>query len=235
MADKAAINAVRGVLLDVDGTLVDTNDFHARAWVEALAGEGIEVPFDAVRRRVGIGGDKMLPAVARIEKDSPQGQAVSNARGRIFRERFLPQVQGFPQVRELLQRMRDAGLTLALASGSEEDEVTAMLERAHVADLINVLSSAKNAPHSKPAPEPVQVALEKAGLAPAQVVMLGDTPYDIEAARKAGVGTIALRCGGWHEPDLTGALAIYDSPADLLAHFDGSPLAPRQRETAHAR
>jgi len=216
--------APQGVLLDVDGTLVDSNGLHARAWVEALAEQGIDVAFADVRRAVGMGGDKLLPAVAHIEKGSPQGEAASKRRGEIFRSKYLPQVQPFPDVRPLLQHMKDEGLTLTVASSSDEEEVQALLKLADVDKLVDALVTSKDAKQSKPAPALVEIALQKSGLTPEQALMLGDTPYDIEAAAKAGVRTLALRCGGWGDTDLKNALAIYDNPADLLARFAQPPL-----------
>lgn len=218
-------NALRGVLLDVDGTLVDSNDLHAHAWVDALAEVGIDVPFDAVRHAIGMGGDKLLPQVAHIEKDSPQGEKASKRRGEIFKAKYLGQVQAFPQTRDLLQRMKDEGLTLVIASSSEKEEVESLLQIAGAEHLIDAMSTSQDAGSSKPAPEPIEAALKKGNLQPEQVLMLGDTPYDVEAAANAQVQTIALRSGGWQDKDLAKALAIYADPADLLAQYTQSPLS----------
>ncbi len=217
-------NTLRGVLLDVDGTLVDSNDQHAHAWVDALAEAGIDVPYEAVRHAVGMGGDKLLPHVAHIEKDSPQGEKASKRRGEIFRAKYLGQVKAFPQTRNLLQRMKDQGLTLVVASSSEKEEVDALLEIAGASHLITAMSTSQDTGSSKPAPDPIEVALKKANLKPHEALMLGDTPYDIEAAAKAHVQTIALRSGGHQGRELAGALATYADPADLLAHYAQSPL-----------
>lgn len=215
---------LQGVILDVDGTLVDSNDQHAQSWMDAFAEHGIEVPYEPVRRAIGMGSDNFLPTVLHLEKDTDLGKQLSRRRSEIFKERYQPQVRPFPQADTLLRRMHDVGLTLIIASSGEEDEVKAMLSLLGVSDLIDVLTTSADVSSSKPAPDPIQVALDKAGLSPDAVVMLGDTPYDIESAGKAGVGTIAVRCGGWREPDLSEALAVYNDPADLLAHFDESPL-----------
>jgi len=217
-------HALQGVLLDVDGTLVDSNNQHAQAWVDALAEIGIDVPFDAVRRSIGMGGDKLLPQVAHVEKDSPQGEKAANLRKEIFKAKYLAQVKAFPQTRDLLQRMKDVGLKLVVASSSEKEEVEALLQIAGVAHLIDAMSTSQDVGSSKPAPEPIEVALKKAHLQAEQVLMLGDTPYDIEAAARAQVKTIALRSGGWQDSDLEKAVAIYADPADLLAQFAQSPL-----------
>lgn len=216
---------IQGVILDVDGTLIDSNDVHARSWLEAMAEHGLQVPFDRVRRAIGMGGDNYLPAVLNIEKDTDLGKTLSRRRGEIFKERYLNDVQPFPGTRDLLQTMHDRGLKLIVASSGEEDEVKAMLNIADVTALIDTLTSSTDAKKSKPDPAPIQVALEKAGLPPDAVLMLGDTPYDFEAASKAGVQTIAVRCGGWGDADFQDALAIFDGPADLLARYDRSPLA----------
>lgn len=215
---------IRGVILDVDGTLVDSNDTHARSWVEAMAENGYHVPYEKVRPLIGMGGDKVLPATTGIQKDSPQGKKISQRRAEIFKERYLPAVQAFPQARELLQRMRASGLKLAVASSAQPDELKALLRIVGASDLIEEESSSKDAQSSKPDPDIVHVTLQRIGFPADQVIMLGDTPYDIEAAQKVGVGTIALRSGGWSDDELRGALAIYNDTADLLAHYDSSPL-----------
>jgi HAD superfamily hydrolase (TIGR01509 family) len=216
---------VRGVIIDVDGTLINSNDAHARAWVDALAEVDIHVTFADVRRLIGMGGDNLLPAIAGLQEDSKLGRHVSARRSEIFKQRHLPKLHAFPKTRELLLRMRDAGLRLSVASSAKQEELSSLLELAKVRDLIEGATSSTDAENSKPDPDIVQAALVKLGLGPAQVIMIGDTPYDIEAASKAGISTIAFRSGGRSDSDLAGALAIYDGPADLLAHFTESPLA----------
>jgi HAD superfamily hydrolase (TIGR01509 family) len=218
------LSKIRGVILDVDGTLVDSNDAHAKAWVEALAEHGINVSFEQVRKLIGMGGDKLLPKVAGIAEDTPEGKAISQRRGEIFKTRYLPHIKAFPQTRELLLRMRDDGLKLVVASSAKEDELKPLLKIAGAAGLIEEKTSSDDADNSKPDPDIVKAALDSAGLSADEAVMLGDTPYDIEAASRAGVKVIAFRCGGWDDAHLASAIAIYDGPADLLAHYDESPL-----------
>ena len=215
---------VRGVILDVDGTLVDSNDAHARAWVEALKEAGFDVPFERVRPLIGMGGDKLLPEVTGLPEDDPRAKRAGERRGEIFKARFLPSLRAFPRTRELLLRMRETGLKLAVASSAEPDELKALLRIAGAEDLVVGASSADDVGRSKPDPDVVHAALGRLALDPAQVVMIGDTPYDVEAAARAGVRAIAFRCGGWDGERLRGAIAVYDGPADLLARFDGSPL-----------
>ncbi len=214
----------RGVMIDVDGTLVDSNDAHATSWVEALAQHGYTVPFETIRRAIGMGGDNLLPSVVGLDKDSPDGQRISKTRDKIFMEQYLPKLAPFPKVREMVQRMQDAGLKLAIASSSSPEQLDALLKIARVDDLIETHVSSGEAKNSKPDPDIIQVALKKLGMKAHEAVMLGDTPYDIVSASKAGAATIALRSGGWDSDDLKDAIAVFDSPADLLAHFDESPL-----------
>jgi HAD superfamily hydrolase (TIGR01549 family) len=214
----------RGVIFDIDGTLVNSNDAHARAWVQALAHFDIYVPYPVVRRLIGMGGDKLLPAIADISEDSPLGKKVTERRSAIFKQQFLPHLVAFPKARELLVKMRDVGLSLTVASSAKPEELEPLLRLANVLDLIEGATSSGDAAHSKPDPDIVQAALDRLDLDPARVLMIGDTPYDIEAASRAGLKTIAFRCGGRSDRDLAQAVAIYDGPADLLAHYDSSPL-----------
>jgi HAD superfamily hydrolase (TIGR01509 family) len=217
--------APRGVILDVDGTLVDSNDAHARAWVEALREGGFDVPFERVRPLIGMGGDKLLPELTGLPEDHARAQPVAERRGQIFRTRFLPALRAFPRTRDVLLRMREAGLKLAVASSAEREELQALLRIAGALDLIEGASSADEAEQSKPDPDVVHAALGRLRLDPSEVVMIGDTPYDVEAAARAGVSAIAFRCGGWDDARLGGAIALYDGPADLLTRFAASPLA----------
>jgi HAD superfamily hydrolase (TIGR01509 family) len=219
------MNRPTGVLLDVDGTLVDSNDAHARAWVEALAEAGVAVEFATVRRLIGKGGDKLLPEVSGIDAESPKGKAISKRRGEIFRKQYLPGLKPFPGAKELLARMKKAGLDLAVASSAKKDELKGLLKVCGADEFIAASTSSDDAENSKPDPDIVHAALGRLGQPPGKVILLGDTPYDVEASRRAGIRVVALRCGGWGDVDLTGAVRIYDDPADLLARFEESPFA----------
>lgn len=217
--------AKAGVLLDVDGTLIDSNDQHAQAWVDTFLEAGHPVHYADVRRLIGKGGDKVLPEVLGIQHDSPEGKALTQRRGAIFEEKYLPQIRAFPGARELVETMVARGLKVAVATSSKREQMEKLLSIANVKDLLDEQASSSDAAHSKPDPDIVQAASEKLELAPQQLLMLGDTPYDIEAAGRAHVQTVALRCGGWTDEALSGAVAIYDNPADLLKRFDESPFA----------
>lgn len=211
-----------GVLLDVDGTLIDSNDSHARAWVEALREADVTVEFAVMRRLIGMGGDKLLPRVAGIDAESAQGKAISKRRGEIFQKDYLPQIRAFPAVKQLLQRMKQAGLELVVASSSKEAELDPLLHIAHAKEFVKAKTSSDDAENSKPDPDIVHAALARLGHSPEKVILLGDTPYDIEAGLKAGIRVVAVRCGGWADRDLAGAVQIYDDPQDLLKNFEQS-------------
>jgi HAD superfamily hydrolase (TIGR01509 family) len=219
--------SLRTVLLDIDGTLIDSNDAHARAWVEALAIHGYEIPFEKIRPLIGKGGDKVTPEITGLDPDSGESKRISETRAEIFL-RELPSLQPTPGARELLEHLSSRGLELVVATSAKEAEVQALLEQAGVADLIKAASSADDAERSKPDPDIVQAALRTVGRLASHSIMIGDTPYDVEAATRARVPILAMRCGGgWDDDALGGALALYDDPADLLARLDESPLAER--------
>lgn len=217
----------QGVLLDIDGTLVDSNAAHVQAWVDVLTDHGFSVTPDDIWPLIGMGGDNLLPRVVGLEAESEQGEKISKERSELFKEKYLPGLKPFPQVRELLTRMKENGLSLVAASSSKADEVEKLLEIAGVSDLMEDSTSASDTENSKPDPDLVVSGLDRIDLPPGQVVMIGDTPYDIEAAEKAGVKVIALRCGGFSDERLSRAIAIYDDAADLLARYDQSPLSSK--------
>ena len=217
-------STLKAVLLDIDGTLVDSNDAHALAWVDALAETGHEVTFDRVRRLIGKGGDKLLPELTGIDQHSARGKEIERRRSEIFHQNYLPKLRSFPGTRALLERMHRDGLRLVAATSAREEEIQALLEKTGAANLFFQAAAVTESDRSKPDPDIVHAALRKAGCRPSAAIMLGDTPYDVHAARKAGVRVVALRSGGWSDHDLRGAVAIYDGPQSLLIQYDRSPL-----------
>jgi HAD superfamily hydrolase (TIGR01509 family) len=216
------VNPGAAVILDVDGTLIDSNDAHARAWVEAFGEHGITVAFDHVRRLIGMGGDKLLPEVSGLEESSELGGKIAARRGELFLSRYLPELQPFPKVRALLERLTADGLVLTVASSAKEEELVPLLERAGVQDLVPRTTSSDDAEESKPDPDIVAAALKKTGRAKDQAIMIGDTPYDVAAARRAGIEIVGVECGGWTREALAGAIAVYRDPAHLLDEYEQS-------------
>ncbi|MET0164518.1 MAG: HAD family hydrolase [Vicinamibacterales bacterium] len=210
------------VLLDVDGTLIDSNDAHAQSWVDVGAEFGYDISFDEVRRLVGMGGDKVLPRLTGLDEESAAGGRILERRGHIFRTKYLPGLSPFPRARELLERMRGDGLELVVASSAGKEELDALLKQAGITDLIATRTSSDDAENSKPEPDILRAALRRAGRTPDRAVMLGDTPYDLGACQAAGVPLIAFRCGGWDDAALIGAVETYDAPAELLERYDES-------------
>jgi HAD superfamily hydrolase (TIGR01509 family) len=209
----------RGIILDVDGTLIDSNDAHARAWVDAGRALGYDISFDKVRPLIGMGGDKVMPIVAGIEQGTPEGQQIKKARGDIFRSRYLSDLQPLPRVRELLTRLRDDGFQLVVASSASDRDLGLLLEQAGVADLVDSTTSSDDAEESKPEPDIVEAAIARARHPRERLLMIGDTPYDVEAARRARVPIIAVRSGGWDDPDLEGARGVYEHTGELLERY----------------
>lgn len=216
---------LRGVLFDIDGTLVDSNEAHARSWVDTLHEAGYEVPFDVLWPMIGMGGDKVLPAAAGIEIDSDLGKALSKRRWQIFQRDYLPDLRPTRGARDLVQRMKDDGLELIVASSANGEELGALMEAANVRDLFEKTTSSSDAEESKPDPDIVQAAVKKSGMKPEELIMLGDTPYDVQAAIGAHVNLVGLLCGGWTAIELSGATAIYSDPSDVLRWYDASPFA----------
>jgi HAD superfamily hydrolase (TIGR01549 family) len=212
----------RALIFDVDGTLVDSNDAHAAAWAEALRDFDIDREVDSIVPLIGMGGDKLLPRVAGVSSDSDLGRQIMSRRRELFRTVYFDHLRPFPATRELFERLCADGVRLGIASSARRDELEPLLELARVRDLVDPrgLASADDVGASKPDPDAIDAALNRLGTDPDATLMVGDSPYDVEAARRAGVGTIAFRCGGWGDRDLEEAIAIYGDPKELLADYD---------------
>ena len=221
---------LKGVIFDVDGTLVDSNDAHAQSWVDTFREAGYDVPFDKVRPLIGMGGDKLLPKTIGVSRDSDEGKRLGELRGKIFHSKYLPHLRPLPGARELVLRVKRDGLKAIVATSAKDDELKGLLKAAHVDDLMEEKATASDAKRSKPDPDIVQAAINESGLSQNNLVMIGDTPYDVEAATKAGVRSIGFLSGGWTREALKGAVEVYDGPADLLAHYDTSLLGKESRD-----
>ncbi|MBH8575173.1 HAD family hydrolase [Nostocaceae cyanobacterium CENA369] len=218
----------QGVILDVDGTLVLSNDAHAQAWEEAFAFFGYQVKFEQVRPLIGMGGDQIIPKFApELSDRQGQGKKIADRRKELILTKFATNLAPATGARELILKMLSVGLRLIIASSATSQELSVLLKAAQIEDLLSQdeATTSDDAEVSKPDPGIVEAALSKLNIQPSQVVMLGDTPFDIQSANKASVGVIAFRCGGFDDSQLKDAIAIYNDPADLLTHYDSSPLA----------
>ncbi|MCJ2070694.1 HAD family hydrolase [Methylobacterium sp. J-030] len=221
---------MRAVIFDIDGTLLDSVDLHARAWVEAFAHFGVETDEGRVRSQIGKGGDELMPVFLSRERIEREGDTIEAFRSDLFKTKYLPEVRPFPGVRVLFERLRADGLTIALASSGKRSEVERYTDILKIGDLVDVATSSDDAERSKPHPDIFEAALRKLAGGPSDTIhVIGDTPYDAEAAKKAGLPTIGLLCGGFPEVDLSaaGCIAIFRDPQDLLDGFAHSPLAQR--------
>jgi HAD superfamily hydrolase (TIGR01509 family) len=215
---------IRAVLLDVDGTLIDSNDLHAEAWRVVLDEAGFHLPFERIRGLIGMGGDKLLPALTNIASESAQGKALSERRTALFLREYVPRVRVLPGARALVDRIRAAGQQPVVATSANVPELSALLARAGLSDLLTSATTSDDAESSKPDPDIVQAALAIARVKPTEAAMIGDTPYDLKAAARAGVMFLGVRSGGYDDHALRGARAIYEDAAELVARYDGSPL-----------
>ena len=214
---------MKAVIFDIDGTLVDSVDLHAQAWKEAFKQFGKDVPYQQVRHQIGKGGDQLMPVFFSREQLEEFGEEMEEYRSKIYKRDYLPRVRAFPGVRELFMKIKEDGRRIALASSAKEEELKVYKKIAQIEDLVEEETSADDADRSKPHPDIFKAALEQlSDVSVEEAVVVGDTPYDAEAAGKLRLRTIGVRCGGFPEEELlaAGAISIYDDPADLLAHYD---------------
>jgi len=219
---------IRAAIFDLDGTLVDSNDLHVEAWQETFRYFGKEFPIERLREQIGKGGDQYLPEFLNERELREIGEEVDHYRGEIFKKKYLSQVRAFPRVRELFERIRGEGKKIALASSGKEDEVAHYQKLAGIEGLFDSRTTADQVAQSKPRADIFMAALRTLdGVAPQEAIAIGDTPYDIQAAKKIELPTIGVLCGGFREEDLrdAGAVAIFRDPADLLERYYQSPLA----------
>lgn len=219
---------IQAVILDIDGTLVLSNEAQTQAWVQAFGEYGYNIEAEKVRPLIGMGGDKLIPKiVSNLNNEEGDGKKISSKRKELIINHFAPNLNPANGSRKLIQKMQEEGLKLIIASSATSEELSLLLKAAQVEDLLSEdeATTKDDAEESKPSPDIIEVALKKLEIEPNHVVMIGDSPYDIEAAEKAGVGVIAVRCGGFSDEDLKNAIAIYNDPADLLTNYDTSPLS----------
>jgi HAD superfamily hydrolase (TIGR01509 family) len=218
---------IKAVIFDIDGTLIDSVDLHAAAWREALRHFGHDRPYEKIRAQIGKGGDLLMAELLPEEEVRRRGKEIEEYRLELFRREYLAKVRPFPMVRELFERIEAEGPRIALASSAKKEELVRYKQIVGIDDLLHAETSSDDAKRSKPHPDIFEAAMAQLeGITAAEAIAVGDTPYDAQAAGKAGLRTIGLLCGGWPEAELrrAGCMAIYDDPADLLRHYDQSPL-----------
>ena len=210
----------QAVLLDIDGTLVDSNDKHADCWVEAFAHFGKQVEWKTIRSQIGKGGDLLVPDTLNAREMRELGEPLKKYRGELWKDRYMESVQPFAGAIDAIRAIHARGVRVALASSSNPDEVEYYVGLLGVGDLLEGTTSKEDAEFSKPSPEIFQAALERVKSDPARTFAVGDTPYDILAAHRVPVPVIAVRCGGFPEETLAKAEYVFDDLAHMTRELD---------------
>ena len=222
----------QAVIFDVDGTLVDSVDLHAHSWQDAFRDFGHIIDARAIRGHIGKGRDQLMPVFLSKHDLDRQGDAIAAHRSALFKQRYLPRVTAFPGVRDLFLRLRQDGRTIALASSAKDEELGTYKRIAGIDDLTDTQTSSDDAEKSKPHPDIFHAALARLnGIDPRDAIVVGDTPYDAEAAGKAGLRTIGVLCGGFPEADLRQPAASRSTttrPTCCAATPNGSTCRPRR-------
>ncbi len=220
---------ITAILYDIDGTLVDSNDLHVLAWEEAFAGIGKHFDRQTIHDQIGKGTDMLVPTLL-PDLDEDAQEPLGDAHGAVFKAKYLHTAKPFAGAHDLLARSKAAGQRVVLASSASSEELDHYLDLLDARALVETTTSSDDVENTKPAPDIFATALKKLGdVDPSEVIVVGDTPYDIEAAGKCGVAAVGLRSGKFTDAVLqdAGAIAIYDDVAELLAGYDESPLAAR--------
>lgn len=217
--------ATRAAVFDVDGTLVDTNYLHVAAWWEALRQAGHDVPSQSIHRAIGLGSSDLVAHLLGEERAREEAEALSAAHKTLYGQ-YFGRLTALPEAKRLLRRLADDGWKVVLATSAGGQELSALRTALDADDAISGMASADDVSEGKPAPEPVEQALELAGAAPERSVFVGDTVWDMQAGSRAGVTCVGLLCGGIPREDLekAGADVVYDDPERLLASLAQSPL-----------
>jgi HAD superfamily hydrolase (TIGR01509 family) len=212
-------------ILDIDGTLVDTNYHHAVAWYRAFRQHGVVLPIWRIHRHIGMGGDQLVAALTDDSVEEEKGDDIRAAEKPLYMA-FIEEVSAMDGARELICDLKDRGHTVVLASSAKQDEVDHYLDQLDAREIADDWTMSDDVESTKPAPDLVQAALDKAGASADDAVMVGDTTWDIEAAQRAGVPTIAVRTGGFGRDELeeAGAAAVFDSVAELRERLDETAL-----------
>jgi HAD superfamily hydrolase (TIGR01509 family) len=213
-------------ILDIDGTLVDTNYQHAIAWYRAFRKHDIVLPIWRIHRHIGMGGDQMIAALTDDRTEEKLGDDIRDAEKSLYFE-LIEEVQTMDGSRELIEQLKQRGHTVVLASSAKEDEVDHYLDLLDARDLADAWTTSADVEATKPEPDLVTSALESVGASADEAVMVGDTPWDVQAAGRADVRTLAVLTGGFSEAELreADALDVFESVRELCTGLDGTPLA----------
>ena len=213
---------LKAVIFDIDGTLLDSVNQHAKAWQESLEHFGFKFPFDRVRYQIGKGGDKLLSTFLSPAQCKALEKEIEQYRGELFKSRYLGSCKPFPQVKELFEALRARDLKIALGSSAKTDEIEIYKDILRINGLVDQAVSSDDVEASKPDPDVVAIARRKLGnLHTSECCFVGDSPYDAAAAMQDGTKMIGLLCGGFPESDLrsAGATEIFLDPAELLTSW----------------
>ena len=212
----------KAVIFDVDGTLIDTVDLHTQAWVEAFKQEGYDLSYDELRQQIGKGGEKIVADFLSPEEVEKVGENITEFRKEFYQDKLISQALPFDQVRELFERLKQDGIKIVLASSARPGSLDYYQEILNIEDLIDGTTSTQDVEESKPAPDVFVAALDKLkGVETSDVIVVGDSPYDAQAASKIDLRTVGVLCGGFSEETLkeSGCIAIYKDPADILEKY----------------
>lgn len=219
----------KAVLFDVDGTLVDTTYLHAVAWWEAFAQAGHDVPMAWIHRAIGMGSDQLLDVLLPAERDTSSDAAISAAHGALYSV-YWSRLRPLPGAADLLRACHQHGLRVVLASSADPAELDVLMAALDADGAVDEATSAGDVDQSKPAPDLVQVALDKVGLRPAEAMFVGDAVWDAQACQRAGVPCVGVLSGGFSQAELldAGAVRVYRDAAEILAAFPASLLEEPQ-------
>jgi HAD superfamily hydrolase (TIGR01509 family) len=215
----------RAVLMDIDGTLLDSPNAQAQSWLRVLQDFGYAVKFGQVRARIGMGQDRLLRELCGISADSARANRILAVRELLLRSHYLPRTPVFPLVHEFIARLQREEAEVLIATSAPRSEAMALLGHAQLLTDFDHVVCKEDAAHSKPAADVVRAALQRTGVSPEHAIFVASSPYDLAAAHAAHVPCVALRSGGWPESALLDASEIYDDLGQLLDRLESSPLS----------
>jgi HAD superfamily hydrolase (TIGR01549 family) len=208
------------ILFDIDGTLVDTNDLHTDAWLEAFARFGKQFDRETMRHQIGKGGDLLVPDLLNAREMRTFGDELREYRGKLFKEQYMPRARPFPGVPDLFAALDRRGIRMALASSSNPDEVEYYARLLDVEKYLKAATSKEDAEFSKPSPEIFRAAMERAGADPEFTLVVGDTPYDVLAAHRIALPVVAVLSGGFERDLLAKAEFIFERATEIEERID---------------